>query len=82
MDEWINRLLMDDDLMDRWLDRSKDEHCDTTVILIIVLYYSRYSDCFYSHFSQVDYRSKSWVCNFCFQRNSVSISFLYQYMIS
>lgn len=27
-----------------------------------------------SFFSQVDYRSKNWACNFCFQRNQVSFS--------
>lgn len=28
-------------------------------------------------YCQVDYRAKLWVCNFCFQRNAVSIFFFY-----
>lgn len=30
---------------------------------------------FFVHPSQVDYRAKTWACNFCFQRNAVSLLF-------
>lgn len=39
-------------------------------------------DCTFFFSSQVDYRAKLWVCNFCFQRNPVSkLYILYSYLI-
>lgn len=31
--------------------------------------------------SQVDYRAKAWICNFCFNRNAVSISLWYSLVV-
>lgn len=47
-----------------------------SVMYYVVQMYFIFSVSIISLSSQVDYRAKTWACNFCFQRNAVSNFFM------